>query len=150
MANLESIARIIAWTGRNTAHNLDFIPDDKLSWKPAPTASSALEIVDHMTHVVRNITAILQKAELPALQPTLTREQAQGNLVTAINDFAAYINTLSEEDVESMVTTTRMGEVPMRRLITIAMIDTAHHHGQITYIQTLLGDNESHFVERDF
>ena len=29
----------------------------------------------------------------------------------------------------------------------IAVIDAVHHHGQIAYIQTLLGDKESHFFE---
>lgn len=150
MPSTESIARIISWTGRNASHNLDFIADDQLTWKPAEGASSALEIVDHMAHVVRNITALLQGAELPSLQPTATRRHAQENLMTAINDFAAYIVTIPESELEEEVTTSRVGKLPKRRLITVAMLDIAHHHGQIAYIQTLLGDKESHFIPQDF
>ena len=45
---LEGLAGQIVFFSRNLAHNLDFIPDDKLDWKPAPTANSAMEVVRHL------------------------------------------------------------------------------------------------------
>ena len=48
MKPLEGLAETATWAGKNTAYNLQFIPADKLAWKPAPTAKSALEIAHHL------------------------------------------------------------------------------------------------------
>jgi hypothetical protein len=53
---LELIAGQIDWAHRNINHNLDFIPDDKLNWKPAPETKSVLEIINHATNTVHTFT----------------------------------------------------------------------------------------------
>ena len=42
MHPLDGLAGQTTFFSRNIGHNLDFIPDDKLDWKPAPSALSAL------------------------------------------------------------------------------------------------------------
>jgi hypothetical protein len=37
------------------------------------------------------------------------------------------------------------GTFPLARAASMPAFDLIHHHGQIAYIQTLLGDEESHF-----
>ena len=46
MSPLEVLAYQAEWCAKDTAHNLDFIPADKLAWKPAPSAKSTLDIVN--------------------------------------------------------------------------------------------------------
>ena len=37
---LELAAGQITWAHKNINNNLDFVPDDKLNWKPAPSSKS--------------------------------------------------------------------------------------------------------------
>ena len=39
------------------------------------------------------------------------------------------------------------GSFPFARAVSFPVIDAIHHHGQIAYIQSLLGDAETHFYE---
>src|SRR5262249_24941459 len=36
MHPMEGVARLAEWAGPDLAYNLDFIPEDRLNWKPAP------------------------------------------------------------------------------------------------------------------
>jgi hypothetical protein len=46
MNPMEVLAYQAEWAAKDTAHNLEFIPPEKLAWKPAPTAKSVLEMVN--------------------------------------------------------------------------------------------------------
>ncbi len=47
--SLEQVAAQLDWAHKNINNNLDFMPEDKLNWKPAPEAKSVLEIINHAT-----------------------------------------------------------------------------------------------------
>lgn len=146
METLEAMAGMLQWAGKNCAYNLDFIPDDKLSWKPAPDANSALEIVQHvgiaMTLLRRGIAgegSHPDEVSLPA-----SREEAKAQLVAWTNACADAIRALKPEDFGRTLDLNGR-EFPMQQAAGIPLIDLLHHHGQFAYIQTLLGDTESHF-----
>ncbi len=146
METLEAMAGMLQWAGKNCAYNLDFIPDDKLSWKPAPEANSALEIVQHvgvaLTMLRRGIAGEESRPDEVALPAS--REEAKAQLVGWANACADTMRALKPEDFSRTVNLNGR-EFPMQRAVGIPLIDLVHHHGQIAYIQTLLGDTESHF-----
>src|SRR4051812_38049138 len=97
MHPLEGLAQQAEWAGKNTAYNLKFIADDKLAWKPAPTANSALEIVSHVMFLVLGITGVLRGQEwaAPQMQPITSRQQAQDLLTTGSLDYAAALRQVN-------------------------------------------------------
>ena len=151
MTPLEPIAGQLIWGGHNFANNLDFIPDAKLNWKPAPTASSALEIAQHAAAVTRSMQAMMSgegdSQSLMQNEPMpQTRDEAKAAIMDATANLAAYLRTLKAEDLGRIIHTGFMGDMPLGQFAVIPATDFIHHHGQIAYIQTLLGDTESHFA----
>ena len=58
------------------------------------------------------------------------------------------LRSLTEEQLNSTVKfPTR--EMPMQFAMRMPVTEILHHHGQITYIQLLLGDTENHFFQPD-
>jgi uncharacterized damage-inducible protein DinB len=137
------------WFGRNIAHNLDFIPDDKLNWKPSPTAKSALEI---MGEVIGVFDFVLSRFERPeeewkgSYEVPLTRDEAKKKVLAITQRYIAFMQSLTPEDLEGEVQM-RFGPFPKSRLVHLPVQDMTHHHGQIAYLQTIWGDETSHFFE---
>lgn len=146
MNPLEGLARIVEWCASNTAYNLQFIPDDRLNWKPAPTAKSALEIVNHVAHPLKGMTPVMRGDawSVPPFEPATTLAQAQDLLRTSAADYAAALSQVSMEDLHRTVHLP-FGDMPLVRAASLSVVEIAHHHGQIAYIQTLLGDTDDHF-----
>lgn len=140
---LELIAGQLTWANHNINNNLDFIPDDKLNWKPAPEAKSVLEIINHATGTLNMMTSAIKGTEKTELAPATNREDAK-KLVTQVTE--AHLNligTLSPGDLEKPVQLP-FGEFPAGFVAGLPVVELINHHGQITYIQSLLGDTESH------
>ena len=147
MNSSQILIQTCEWFGKNFAWNLNALPDDKLSWKPAPSASSSLEITHHTAEVLRNMQRALEGGayHAEALPMPTTREEAQDMIIGAANDYADYLGGLQGEqsgDVELP-----WGAMPRARCLAMPVQDLVHHHGQIAYIQTILGDEVSHFFE---
>lgn len=53
MEDIKAVARLARWGAEDTAYQLDFIPDEKLDWKPIETFKSALDIVAEVVFVTR-------------------------------------------------------------------------------------------------
>ena len=147
MNPMEGMARQMEWAGRNTAYNLDFIPDDKLGWKPAPTANSALEIINHVAGFITAMQPVLKGGEFgaPGFTPATNRQQAKDLITRSTREFAAALQTLTPEDLGRTINLP-FGQFPLARAASFPVVDLIHHHGQIAYIQTLLGDTESHLL----
>jgi len=139
------------WAMKNLAYNLDFIPDDKLNWKPAPEANSALEVAHHLVGAFMHLLESLRKsngeADVPEAivppKPT-TREEAKQQLLAALKGFLDLVHSVKPEKLGEIIDTP-MGQMPFWFLLGMPVCDAIHHHGQIAYLQTLLGDEESHF-----
>ncbi len=149
MNQLQTLAAEISWATKNLAYNLDFIPDDKLDWKPAPTALSALEVVGHLLTAIDYFKGSIENAGPGAVPegdgPTPTsRDEAKSKLIAAGEDYSRMLLALTPEEAERKVELS-FGSYPLSFVASMAVTDSVHHHGQIAYIQTLLGDTESHF-----
>lgn len=143
---LEGLAKQVVFFSLNLGHNLDFIPDDKLDWKPAPTANSAMEVVRHLLGAQGRLRAMLtggnpDDAQIATPQ---TRDEAKQALAESSDAYAAALRAVDPTTLGDKITTHR-GDMPKSFVSSMAVADTIHHHGQIAYIQTLLGDTESHF-----
>ncbi len=147
MHPLQNMAGLMIWAARNTAFNLDFIPDDKLDWKPSPTAPSALEIVQHVCVAIRSMSTVIRGEEFVMVLAELptSRAQAQQMLTEGGEAFAGLILQLNPERLGDSVTIYRGMQVPLARASIMPIVDMLHHHGQVAYLQMILGDAESHF-----
>ncbi len=142
---LETTARQMEWAAGNIAYNLDFIPDDKLNWKPAPTAPSALEMIGHILGVLSRMTPLLENGAMGAgkAETPENREDAKTQLVAAAHKYTAAMRALEADELKKPVELP-MGALSLHLLATMPVMDMVHHHGQIAYIQLLLGDTEDH------
>ena len=148
MHPLETVARQMEWAGQNTAHNLEFIPEDKLNWKPAPTAKSALEIVNHVCGFALGMVHVARDGAWsdPEFQPATNLQEAKELVLRAANEYAAALRTVDPSRLGEMMTLP-FGTYPAAQVFSMPQVDLIHHHGQIAYLQTLLGDEEMHFVQ---
>jgi hypothetical protein len=146
MHPLEALASQAEFVARNLAYNLDFIPADKLAWKPAPTAKSALEVVNHTAGAFKGMQPVLSGGSFTpgGLTPATTLAAAKELIIGAAKDYAAALRAINPEDLGKTVNLP-FGTFPLGRVATFPVFDVMHHHGQIAYIQTLLGDSEDHF-----
>ena len=145
--NLEMLAGMAQWTGNNLAYNLAKIPADKINWKPAPEANSALEIVNHLMRPLTGIPAMLNGVAPAEFEDATDLESAQKLVRDVSEKYAAFVRALAPESLQGTVEMPFGGTWPRERVVTLPVFDLIHHHGQIAYIQTLLGDTESHFEE---
>ena len=148
MNHIEALAGQAEWAARNIAYNLDFIPADKLNWKPAPTANSALEIVNHVVMPLKNMKSVLGGGNLsyekPDFAPATNLEEAKSLLISAAQEYAQALRAVKPEDLGRKIDV-RFGTFPLAFVASMPVVDLIHHHGQIAYIQSLLGDTEAHF-----
>jgi uncharacterized damage-inducible protein DinB len=144
---LESLATMAEFGGKNTAYNLDFIGEEKIGWKPEPGAKSALEIVNHVVSAVRGMIPVARGEAWshPQFTPATNVQEAKQLLVSSTEEYAAALRQADPEDFGRVITAWDRFTLPVGRALTMPVMDLLHHHGQIAYIQTLLGDNDFHF-----
>ena len=141
----ELIASQLDWAHSNINNNLNFIPADKLNWKPAPEAKSVIEIINHATGTVNMFTALLHGTSKSELSPVTDLETAKAQITKVIQAHKSAVAALPPSEGEQMVSTP-LGDLPKGLIAALPVVELINHHGQITYIQTLLGDPESHLV----
>ncbi|RYX81719.1 DinB family protein [bacterium] len=142
---LELIAGQLDWANTNINNNLDFIPDDKLDWKPAPEAKSVLEIINHAAATVNMFTLVAAGKPQTQLVPVTNREDAKALVTQIVGAHKEAIKNLDPSELGKMVELP-IGPAPLSMVAGIPVVELVNHHGQITYIQTLLGDTQSHLV----
>jgi uncharacterized damage-inducible protein DinB len=155
MTNLEPVARVVRWGVESMAFNLGQLPADKLNWKPNPESKSAMEVTGEVVGVMRMMLGLMKTGsfERPAgVEATgegpiryaipSSLEEAQRQLAETGEAFAAALEKAGAE-LERPVQTP-FGTMLGSRVVLWGMIDLVHHHGQISYLQTLLGDKEMH------
>ena len=133
-------------------------PDDRLDWKPSPSARSIVEIVAHSANSLGNI--LLQLQGIPFTTPTSAeanvqflahdakfsdREEAEAYLEQKFADYVAFLATLNPEDLDEMRTLPfGLGQAPLGYFMTMGNLHTIGHIAQIEYIQTIYGDHDWH------
>jgi hypothetical protein len=143
---MESLARLLEWAGPDLAHNLDFVPDDRLHWKPAPDSKSALECAAEAALFAQSMVPVLEGAEWvrPDYSPG-TKEEVQSLLRSASRDYAAALRRIPPEKLGDIVSTA-FGDFALGQIAGFPVVDMIHHRGQVCYLQTMLGDRENHFL----
>jgi DinB superfamily len=146
MHPMNGVAGLAEWAGPDLAHNLDFIPEDRLNWKPAPDSKSALECASEAALFMKSMIPVLAGAEWqrPDYSPT-SKAEIQELLRTVAKEYADALRALPPERLGEVVSTP-FGDTPLGRLAGFPVVDIIHHRGQVCYIQTLLGDKENHFL----
>ena len=146
----QTLANQVRWTARNLAYNLDFLPADKLGWKPVPTVPSSLEIVNHLC------AGMLAAQKLFADGKWHEESEAQFERATDLASakallqsvpfaFADALEAIPNADLENIIETP-FGTMPLFHVVQFEPVDIVHHHGQIAFIQQMLGDTQSHFA----
>jgi hypothetical protein len=148
MEPFDSAADLIRWTARDMAFQAGKIPADKAGWRPGPECKSAVDVINECTGVLQVSMPVLSGGtmDMEGFRPpeASTLEEAGALLVRAAD---AYADALEKADAREL---DRPLELPWATLhagrsTLYPIIELAHHHGHLTYIQMLLGDKENHF-----
>src|SRR5262245_5876376 len=136
---------MVRWTARNMAYNLTFIPADRLDWNPAEGVKSALAIAAEVVGVMRNAMPLFAGGEFePAEFPRLpSGEDARRQIVEAADRYAEALEAAGP----ALERPVNVGGMSMwaKWVALFPAVELLHHHGQIAYLQMLLGDMETHF-----
>jgi uncharacterized damage-inducible protein DinB len=133
------------------------MPEDKLDWKPMDEGRSALDQLQECSWSPNFYRMVLEQKAFPELDENFFEDaskerktwtsidQCEAACKANTEKLCAVINTLSNEDLVQTI------HIPSRgidlSLADIALSHFAHmqyHTGQINYIQTLYGDNDTH------
>lgn len=138
---------------QSLVNGLSFVPADKRSWKPAPTANSAQEIFGHAVGALSSVQALIKgkPAERPSaeqqaqyLKQFEKLEQAKAVARDNFQSFVKTVDALSEKDLQQEVPAPFGGKIPCSQLIVLATRHTAYHLGQLGYLQTILLNEAFH------
>jgi hypothetical protein len=138
-------------------HTLSFVPADKLTWSPTPTAKSALQIAVHVAAYSGRFASIIAAGKFPvktgaefraeveeAMQGITSVEQAEAMLRQGIADTCAALDNVKPEQIDSMIDSPQ-GQTPFLFFMKVPAMHLEMHAGQIDYLQTCWGDQEVHF-----
>lgn len=144
MADLKPVARIVRWATASTIHNLSHLPAAKLDWKPEPTCKSALQVVGEVTGVMEMSLSVFAGGgfEFKELPVPANYDEAVSRLREVSEAYAQALDNAGAE-LERVIETP-YGPMWGSYAVVFGMVDLLHHHGQLTYIQSLLGDAEIH------
>lgn len=134
---------------------LSFVPAEKLTWSPAPTAKSALEIAAHCAGYSGAFAWIIRAGKFPcsvdefratvhaAIESIATLEEAETMLRQGIADSIAALDSVKPEQVGSTVDSPQ-GRTPFNFFLTLPAAHLEGHVSQIDYLQTCWGDLKVH------
>jgi hypothetical protein len=136
-----------------------FVPDDKLTWTPTPTAKSAIRIAAHTALYAGRFAHMIQQRKLPAgdsLQEWLAQKNAEEAAITSrsqvenvfrkgTEEVVAALDGLTPEAVGGTLDSGLGWSVPMTDLMNMPSLHAMSHAAQIDYLQTCWDDQEVHF-----
>ncbi|NLC58550.1 MAG: DinB family protein [Armatimonadetes bacterium] len=129
-----------------------FVPEEKLTWSPSPTAKSALQILAHTGTSNQSLAALLrgepggaeEHERLHAAEAAITtRAQAVQLIEESTEEVLAALDTLTPERIASMVETPWL-TAPMPFFMGLPALHMQGHAAQIDYLQTIWGDEQFH------
>ena len=136
--------------------NFSFVPDDKLTWTPTPTAKSALRIAAHTALYAGRFARMIEARQLPAhdnLTAWLAQREAEELAITGrdqiepifrkgTEEVVAALDSLTLEEMESTLDSGFGWSVPMTWLMNLPGVHATLHAGQIDFLQTCWDDQE--------
>ena len=143
---MQDVTDMVRWAAQDFVFNLEAIPADKLDWKPSPEAKSAYEIAGEVAMVAISAVPVLQGGEWAPtrLDPPTSLDEAKRIVLEHAEAFA---DAYEKADPAQLQRTLDLpfGKFVAARFVLFPLIEFIHHRGQITYIQSLLGDKEVRF-----
>lgn len=136
-------------------HDLSFVPADKLTWSPTPTAKSALEIAVHCAGYSGGFASIISAGNFPysreefrgtiqaAIDSITTLEQAETMLRKGIADTITALDIVKPEQIGALIDAPH-GRTPFKFFLTLPALHLEKHGAQIDYLQTCWGDLDVH------
>ncbi|KAG8526075.1 uncharacterized protein KY384_000067 [Bacidia gigantensis] len=136
--------------------NFSFVPDDKLTWTPTPTAKSAIRIAAHTALYAGRFARMIKERKLPSsdnLLEWLAQRNAEEAAITSRTEMESIFRKGTEEVIaaldsvppEAIRTSLESGlgwSLPMTDLMNMPGWHATLHAGQIDYLQTCWGDQE--------
>lgn len=150
MEDLKAAAWMLRYGARSLAHNLEFIPADREAWKAGEVTKSPLEVAAEVIRALRMYRPIFDGPDypktLPRVPPPANLEEARRQLLTVADEYAAALEAAGPE-LDRPQAMPFGGVFRAYRAVCFPVMDLFHHHGQVCYMQTLLGDAETHWNE---
>lgn len=139
--------------------NFSFVPDDKLTWTPTPSAKSAIRIAAHTALYAGRFASMMRDRRLPggdhlaewlakrdAEEAALTsREEMERVFREGTDEVLAVLESLTPEAIGSSLDSGLGWSMPMPRLMRLPGWHATLHAGQIDFLQTCWGDQEIYF-----
>lgn len=136
-----------------------FVPDDKLTWAPTPTAKSAIRIAAHTALYAGRFARMIRDRKLPSsdnLPEWLAQRNAEEAAITSRTDIEsifrkgtdqviAALDSLTPEAIGTTLGTGLGWSMPMTFLMNLPGYHAMSHAAQIDYLQTCWNDQEVHF-----
>lgn len=147
------------WGMEQFLRNFSFVPDDKLTWTPTPTAKSAIRIAAHTALYAGRFARMIRDGKLPAsdnLTEWLAQRNAEEVAITSrtemesifrkgTDEVVASLDSLTPEAIGSSLDSGLGWSMPMTRLMNLPGWHATVHTGQIDFLQTCWDDQEVHF-----
>jgi len=138
---------------------LSFVPDDKLTWTPAPTAKSAIRIAAHTALYAARFARMIREGKLPGSDGLAERWAKQAAAEVAITSRAEMesifrkgtdevlvaLDSVPPEMIGASLDSGFGWSMPMSLLMNMPSLHAMSHAAQIDYLQTCWGDQEVHF-----
>jgi len=123
------------------------ITEDKANEKPAETAMSAREIVDHCTETNAAMGRMLGE-DVPNYDPSSAEsfQKALSVFQTSCDRLSETLANVPDQRLDEEVETSGGQSMPVTRIMSIPAVHVGYHWGQLAYLQTLWGDTEDHFM----
>jgi hypothetical protein len=139
---------ILRYGAHSLLHQLECLPPERRDWKPHPDAKSGLEIAGEVASALQLYLPLVRGTdwEFPPRPHPTTLEEARELVTSAVEDYVAALEAAGPElnrPVDMPFGATFWGP----HAAIYPAIEVQHHHGQICYIQSLLGDKEMHWDE---
>jgi hypothetical protein len=133
----------LRWSLAHFIKSFNATPDDKLDFKPSPTANSPRELILHVLGGNGHVAHTLGMEMDPTAGPT-DRDALLQRLTETTEIIASKLETVPDEQLDTMVDFVA-GKMPMPVFLFIEDWHVARHAGQLDYLQTIWGDMENYF-----
>jgi hypothetical protein len=136
-----------------------FVPDDKLTWTPTPTAKSAIRIAAHTALYAGRFARMINDRKLPSsdnLAEWLAQVNAEEAAITSriemesvfrkgTDEVIAALDSMTPEAIGTSLDSGLGWSMPMTVLMNLPGLHAMSHAAQIDYLQTCWDDQEVHF-----
>lgn len=136
--------------------NFSHVPDDRLTWTPAPTAKSALRIAAHTALYAGRFAQMIRTRATPQpenLADWIAGRDAEEMAITSraeiepifragTDEVLLALDSVSETDLDFNLDSGQGWSMPFRQLLALPGWHAILHTGQIDYLQTCWDDQQ--------